>query len=124
MVGFVVELGSTKVRLARRRSVGTRLQLANGLLADAVGERRCPMAGRALANGKVAGPHAGQLRVVLGSRAGGLLDGRAAAGGLVLGTGDTRPKVAAHRVALPFDAAQPRGVSGRESRRCVWGVFA
>ena len=72
----------------------------------------------------VAGPPAVERLVLAGSRAGGLLDGRAAADGLVLGTGDTRPKVAAHRVALPFDAAQPRGVSGRESRRCVWGVFA
>jgi len=104
--------------------IGTRLQLAGGLLADAVDERRCPMAGGALAEVKVAGPHAGQRQVVVGSRAGGLLDVHAAAGGLVLGTGDTRPKVAAHRVALPFDAAQPRGVSGSESRRCVWGVFA
>ncbi len=79
------------MRLALRRSVGTRLQLANVLLARAVGERSCALVGGALAEAVVAGPHATQCLVVAGSRAGGLLDGHAAAKWLVLETMDIRP---------------------------------
>ena len=77
-------VGFNKAWLAHRESVGTRFQLASGLLADAIGERSCPMAGGALAELNVAGPHAAERLVLAGSRAGGLLDGHVAARWLLL----------------------------------------
>jgi hypothetical protein len=76
-------VGLDQVRLARPESVGTRCQLTNGLSAVVVGEQSCPMAGRALAKGNVAGPHAVERQVAVGVRAGGLLEVHAA-GWLVL----------------------------------------
>ena len=55
---------------------------------------------------KVAGPHAVECQVVVGSRAGGLLEGHAAAGWLVLDTKVIRSEVAAQQVAKLFNAAR------------------
>ena len=79
--GFVSELGSTQggwlteSRLAR--GFGSRA----GCWPDVVGERSCPLAGGALAELKVAGPHAVQRRVIADARSGGLPDVTRRSGG-------------------------------------------
>ena len=72
--GFVAELGSRDrgwLAVSREARVPTSQSRHR---AGVVGERSWPMAGGALAELKVAGPHAAQRQVVAGARAGGLLD--------------------------------------------------
>ena len=76
--GFVVESGSAKVGwLAKSR--GARIPTSRSRhRAGLAGEQRFALAGRALAELKVAGPHAAPRQVVVGVRAGGLLEVHAA----------------------------------------------
>ena len=117
-------VGFGQVRLARRESGGTRYRLSDGLSAVVVGEPSWPLANGAHAELKVAGPHAVERQVVAGLRVGGLPDGHAAAGWLVLETGDIRPEVAAHRQILAVQRGPTNGVSGRESPQSETSVLA
>ena len=78
--GFVVELSSAKFGwLAESRAA--RIPTSHGPhRAGVVVEQICALAGKALAELKVAGPHAIQRQVDLGVRAGGLLEIHAAVG--------------------------------------------
>ncbi len=72
--GFVVELGSTKVGWLTCAWSAQGPSSQTGLLAVVVGEQSRSMVSGAHAAVKVAGPHAAQRRVVVGARAGGLLE--------------------------------------------------
>ena len=106
--GFVVEVGSAKCGwLAESRSARIPTSRSRHRV-GVVSERDRSMAGRALAELKVAGPYAGQHQVVVGARAGGALKVHAA-GWLVL-AGSRR-------------AETRRTKSRSHSPRPSWSVF-
>ena len=78
--GFVVELGSAKCGwLAESRAARiptSRVRQKTSV----VDELRCELAGGAKVELRVAGPHAAQRQVVVGARAGGVLEVHAAVG--------------------------------------------